>query len=56
MRVTTTTWARHGGRDWRTRAAASACIEKALAAYIVDLVAPPPGTVCPADHKPFGLS
>jgi pimeloyl-ACP methyl ester carboxylesterase len=34
----------------------SACIEKARTAYIVDLVLPPPGTVCAADHKPFGLS
>ena len=34
----------------------SACIEKARVAYIVDLVVPPAGTVCAADHRPFGLS
>ena len=34
----------------------SACIEKARVAYVVDLVVPPSGTVCAADHRPFGLS
>jgi pimeloyl-ACP methyl ester carboxylesterase len=31
----------------------SECIEKARVAYLVDLVTPPPGTVCAADQKPF---
>ena len=31
----------------------SACIERARTAYFVDLRTPAPGTVCPADHKPF---
>jgi hypothetical protein len=31
----------------------SNCIEKARVAYLVDLEAPPSGTVCEADQKPF---
>ncbi|MGC5225276.1 alpha/beta hydrolase [Micromonospora sp. DT81.3] len=32
---------------------ASACIEEARTAYLVDLEVPEPGTVCEADKKPF---
>ncbi|MBS1894806.1 MAG: alpha/beta fold hydrolase [Actinobacteria bacterium] len=31
----------------------SACVERAETAYLVDLKAPRPGTVCPSDHQPF---
>jgi pimeloyl-ACP methyl ester carboxylesterase len=31
----------------------SQCVEDARVRYLVDLVTPPPGTVCQADHKPF---
>jgi pimeloyl-ACP methyl ester carboxylesterase len=31
----------------------SQCVEKARVRYLVDLVTPPPGTVCPADQVPF---
>jgi len=31
----------------------STCVEEARVTYLVDLVAPAPGTVCEADQKPF---
>ena len=31
----------------------SACVKRATSAYLVDLVTPPPGTVCLSDHAPF---
>jgi pimeloyl-ACP methyl ester carboxylesterase len=31
----------------------SECVKQATSAYLVDLVTPPPGTVCPSDHAPF---
>jgi pimeloyl-ACP methyl ester carboxylesterase len=31
----------------------SACVDKAMADYLVDLITPPAGTVCPSDHQPF---
>ena len=31
----------------------SSCVEEAMVAYLVDLVTPPPGTVCRSDHQPF---
>lgn len=31
----------------------STCIEEAGVKYLVDLAAPPPGTVCTADQEPF---
>jgi pimeloyl-ACP methyl ester carboxylesterase len=31
----------------------SACVDKAMTAYLVDLIAPPPGTVCQSDQQPF---
>jgi hypothetical protein len=31
----------------------SQCVEKARIAYLVDLVSPPPGTVCEADQTSF---
>jgi pimeloyl-ACP methyl ester carboxylesterase len=31
----------------------SACVKRATSAYLVDLVTPPPGTVCPSDRLPF---
>jgi pimeloyl-ACP methyl ester carboxylesterase len=31
----------------------SACVKRATSAYLVDLVTPPPRTVCPSDHAPF---
>ena len=36
-----------------TSADPSACVKRATAAYLVDLVTPPPGTVCPSDRLPF---
>ncbi len=32
----------------------STCIEDARVAYLVDLITPPPGTICKADQQPFG--
>ena len=31
----------------------SACVDKAMVDYLVDLKTPPPGTVCPSEHQPF---
>lgn len=31
----------------------SKCVERARSAYLVHLITPPPGTVCPSDHQPF---
>jgi pimeloyl-ACP methyl ester carboxylesterase len=31
----------------------SACVSKAMVDYLVDLVTPPKGTVCPSEHEPF---
>ncbi|MDN5869161.1 MAG: alpha/beta hydrolase [Nitrococcus sp.] len=31
----------------------SACVERAMVDYLVNLVIPPPGTVCQSDHQPF---
>lgn len=31
----------------------SACVNDAMADYLVDLIVPPKGTVCPSDHEPF---
>ena len=31
----------------------STCVDRAMATYLVDLVAPPKGTVCPSDRLPF---
>src|SRR5437867_452543 len=31
----------------------STCIQRAISAYLVELVTPPPGTVCPSDRQPF---
>lgn len=31
----------------------SACAQEALGEYLVDLVAPARGTVCPSDRQPF---
>jgi pimeloyl-ACP methyl ester carboxylesterase len=31
----------------------STCVEEAMTAYLVDLVTPPRGTVCPSDRQPF---
>jgi pimeloyl-ACP methyl ester carboxylesterase len=36
-----------------TSADPSACVKRAISAYLVDLVTPPPGTVCPSDRLPF---
>jgi len=31
----------------------SACVTRAISAYLVRLITPPRGTVCPSDHQPF---
>jgi pimeloyl-ACP methyl ester carboxylesterase len=31
----------------------SACVDKAMVDYLVHLITPPPGAVCPSDHQPF---
>jgi TAP-like protein len=31
----------------------SACVEQARVAYLVELISPPPGTVCRSDRQPF---
>jgi TAP-like protein len=33
----------------------SACVDKAIADYLTELITPPPGTVCQSDHLPFDL-
>lgn len=34
----------------------SKCVANAMRNYLVHLITPPPGTVCPSDHKPFDPS
>jgi TAP-like protein len=31
----------------------SHCVEQVTSAYLVDLITPPKGTVCPSDRQPF---
>jgi hypothetical protein len=43
----------HDGYGHTTDADPSTCVDRALATYLVDLVAPPKGTVCPSERLPF---
>jgi pimeloyl-ACP methyl ester carboxylesterase len=43
----------HDGYGHTSDADPSECLERATAAYFVDLVAPAPGTVCPSNRLPF---
>jgi hypothetical protein len=31
----------------------STCVDEAMTEYLVDLITPPPGTVCQSDQQPF---
>jgi pimeloyl-ACP methyl ester carboxylesterase len=46
----------HDGYSHTSPLDPSACIERATSAYLVHLVAPRRGTVCPSDHQPFDPS
>lgn len=43
----------HDGYSHTSPLDPSACIERATSAYLVHLLTPRPGTVCPSDHQPF---
>jgi pimeloyl-ACP methyl ester carboxylesterase len=43
----------HDGYSHTSARDPSACIERATSAYLVHLITPRPGTVCPSDHQPF---
>jgi hypothetical protein len=43
----------YDGYDHMSNADPSACVEEAMPRYVVDLVTPPRGTVCPSDWQPF---
>jgi pimeloyl-ACP methyl ester carboxylesterase len=43
----------HDGYGHLTRRDPSTCITQAIGSYLVNLTAPPSGTVCPADRQPF---
>ena len=34
----------------------SACVDKAMVDYLIELITPPPGTVCQSDQQPFDSS
>ena len=43
----------HDGFGHTSEADPSSCVQRLTSAYLVDLVAPPRGTVCPSDRQPF---
>jgi pimeloyl-ACP methyl ester carboxylesterase len=43
----------HDGYGHTSTADPSACVERSERRYLVNLVAPARGTVCPSDHRPF---
>ena len=43
----------HDGYSHKSDTDPSACVKAATTAYLVSLVTPLPGTVCPSDHQPF---
>jgi pimeloyl-ACP methyl ester carboxylesterase len=43
----------HDGYGHTSEADPSACIQRTTRAYLVRLVAPPRGTICPSDRQPF---
>jgi pimeloyl-ACP methyl ester carboxylesterase len=43
----------HDGYSHTSPKDPSACVERATSAYLVQLVTPRPGTVCPSNHQPF---
>jgi hypothetical protein len=43
----------HDGHGGAGASDPSACVEAAVTRYLVDVVAPAPGTVCPSDRLPF---
>ena len=46
----------HDGYGHLTHTDPSACVDRALGAYLVGLTTPRRGTVCPSDHQPFDPS
>ncbi len=46
----------HDGYSHTSPLDPSSCVERATSAYLVHLVTPPPGTVCPSNHQPFDPS
>lgn len=43
----------HDGYGHLSSTDPSACVERAESEYLIHLVAPPPGTVCASNRKPF---
>jgi pimeloyl-ACP methyl ester carboxylesterase len=43
----------HNGYSHTSPRDPSACVKRATSAYLLDVVTPPPKTVCPSDHAPF---
>ena len=43
----------HDGYGHTSDADPSACVDRAMARYLIHLVAPPHGTVCPSNRRPF---
>ncbi len=43
----------HDGYGHTSEADPSQCVERATSKYLVDLITPPKGTVCPSDRQPF---
>jgi pimeloyl-ACP methyl ester carboxylesterase len=43
----------HDGYSHVSTGDPSACVKEATSEYLVDLVTPPPGTICPSDRQPF---
>jgi pimeloyl-ACP methyl ester carboxylesterase len=46
----------HDGYGHTSHADPSRCVMRALGSYLVNITAPPNGTVCPSDHQPFDPS
>ena len=46
----------HDGYSHTSPPDPSSCVERATSAYLVHLVTPHPGTVCPSNHQPFDPS
>jgi pimeloyl-ACP methyl ester carboxylesterase len=46
----------HDGYSHTSPLDPSSCVQRATRAYLVSLVTPRPGTVCPSDHEPFDPS
>ena len=43
----------HNGYGHTSEADPSHCVEQVTSTYLVDLITPPKGTVCPSNRQPF---